>query len=57
MYQMKVYLHYLHYLQCYSKCPIFVQSKYIMLEEAFLASVLDLSCKPGVVTRGCGFGA
>ena len=57
MYQMKGYLDYLHYLQYCSKCPIFVQSKYIMLVEAFLCSVLDWSCKPGVVTRGRGFDA
>ena len=57
MYQMKGYLHYLHYLQFCSKCPIFVQSMYIMLVEAFLASVLDWSCKPGAVTRGRGFDA
>ena len=57
MYQMKGYLHYLHFLQCWSKRPFFVQSMYIMLVEAFLASVLDCSCKPGAVTRGRGFDA
>ena len=57
MYQMKGYLHYLHYLQCWSKRSFFVQSMYIMLVEAFLASVLDCSCKPGAVTRGRGFDA
>ena len=28
---------------------------HIMLVEAFLASVLDCSCKPGAVTSGHGY--
>ena len=58
MYQMKGYLHYLHYSVV--KSVPFVSkactSAYLLV-EAFLASVLDPSCKPCVVTRGRWFDA
>ena len=58
MYQMNWYLHFLHYSVVKG---VRVQSMHegvlYMFVEAFLTSVLDSSCKPGVVTRGRGFDA
>ena len=58
MYQINGYLHYLHYsvvksVPFVSKACTRVYDVCIYI-EAFLTSVLDSSCKPGVVTRGRG---